>query len=125
MIGSSRGLFRAVVVMGAALAGCDRSASPVEPAADERGGAAGEAAVRAPEPVEPAPAAVEATRPEVVTPEVVAPVEPGTVPVVVVEAEKEAKAKAEAEAKRRAKQERREKCPEGSERPYPPCFYIL
>lgn len=117
MSGSSRGLFRAVVVMGAALAGCERPASSVEPAADERGGAAGEAAVRAPEPVEPvepAPAG-EAARAEVV-----APVEAGTVPVVV-----EAGKEAEVKAKRRPKQEPREKCPAGSERPYPPCFYIL
>lgn len=122
MSGSSRGLFRAVVVMGAALAGCERPASSVEPAADERGGAAGEAAVRAPEPVgpvEPVPAGGAAGA-EVVAPEVVAPVEAGTVPVVV-----EAGKEAEVKAKRRPKQEPREKCPAGSERPYPPCFYIL
>lgn len=71
--------------------------------------------------------------PVVVPPVVVPPVtvEPATVepvpavvePVVAVE---EGEAKQERKTRPvKEKQESRERCPEGSEMPYPPCFYIL
>ena len=101
--GSSRALFQAVVVMGAALAGCDRSVTP--------------AGAVAPGPV---PVPVE---PVVVPPVKVEPVQPVVVPPVVAE---EGEAKQERKTRPvKAKQESRERGPEGSEMPYPPCFYIL
>lgn len=107
--GSSRALFQAVVVMGAALAGCDRSVTPA--------GAVEPVKTVAPGPV---PVPVE---PVVVPPVKVEPVQPVVVPPVVAE---EGEAKQERKTRPvKAKQESRERCPEGSEMPYPPCFYIL
>lgn len=88
--------------MGAALAGCDRSATP---------------AVE----VEPVKTVAPGPVPVVVSPVVVPPVK--VEPVVAVE---EGEAKQERKTRPvKAKQESRERCPEGAEMPYPPCFYIL
>lgn len=110
MKGSSRALFQAVVVMGAALA-CDRSAAP-----ETR-----------PEVAEPVKAvSVEPVKPVVVEPvkPVVEPVaEPARDEAVAVAAPEVAEPKKKAKA--RKQKDIREKCPEGSEMPYPPCFYIL
>ena len=95
--GSSRALFQAVVVMGAALAGCDRSVTPA-------------GAVEPVKTVAPGPVPV--------------PVEPVVGPPVVAAEEGEAKQERKTRPVK-AKQESRERCPEGSEMPYPPCFYIL
>lgn len=100
--------------MGAALAGCDRSATPAgaEPVRTVAPGPVVEPAV-----VEPVPAAV--------APVNVGPVQPVEVVPPVVAAE-EGDAKQERKTRPvKAKQESRERCPEGSEMPYPPCFYIL
>lgn len=107
MKGSSRALFQAVVVMGAALA-CDRSAAPET-----------RPEVRAEPVVEPVrPVVVEPAKPVVGGP-VAEPAEAEPVAAAapeVVEPQKKPRTKPK---------DSREKCPEGSEMPYPPCFYIL
>lgn len=91
--------------MGAALAGCDRSATP---------------AVE----VEPVKTVAPGPVPVVAAPVVVPPVKVS--PVVVEPVVEEGEAKQERKTRPvKAKQESRERCPEGSEMPYPPCFYIL
>ena len=113
MKGSSRALFRAVVVMGAALA-CDRSATPT-------GAPETKPVVAEPVRAEPVVAEPVKTEPVVAEPVKTEPVK--TEPVVVAVPE----AGGEPTKKTKAKQTKdiREKCPEGSEMLYPPCFYIL